>query len=250
MTKNRPEWKPYEVLRTTETDRSGAVRHRENALITEHSMEIWVDGRPVGKLVCTPAYLRELVFGYLLTENMIEGAEDVERLCICEDGTRADISLKEDRSPVRPLKALEAGASVWKPEWIFCLEDAFEEDMPLHARTGSAHGCYLMIDGEIVFRCEDIGRHNALDKVIGDALFHGRNLKKAVVYTTGRIPADMVRKALRAEIPVLVSRKKPTMNALLLAADYGQTIIGEAKKNRMTVYETSVTLCKKEEENV
>ncbi|MGN0314254.1 MAG: formate dehydrogenase accessory sulfurtransferase FdhD [Fusicatenibacter sp.] len=253
----------YTKVQVLEADRSGIARYREDPVITEHLIDVYINERLVMKLTCTPSHLAELVLGRLLTEGMIKSAGDVGNIYICEYGRRARVFLrgfeKGENKPeqaahieitpscctgnhilddyfVRPMKVEKIKSFVWKQEWIFKLMDVFEHDMPLHRKTGSTHSCYLMIDGDILFQCEDIGRHNALDKVIGYALCHSLDLKRAVVYTTGRIPTDMTVKAIRAGIPVLASRKKPTAEALLLADEYGLTLIGDANKNKMTIY--------------
>ena len=268
------ELKLFDSLQVTETDRDGISGSREDDVITEHLMDVYINEHLTMKLTCTPSHLAELVLGRLLTEGIVESTEEVDHIYVCEYGRRARVFLKGydgaqkneqkdlgekpdslgkdayvEMTPscctgnhilndyfVRSMQVKPVDSLSWKRRWIFHLMDVFEADTPLHSRTGSTHSCYLMIDGEIMFRSEDIGRHNALDKVIGYALRHGLDLTKAIVYTTGRIPTDMAMKALRAGIPVLVSRKKPTAEALQLAAEYGLTIIGEAKKNKMLLY--------------
>lgn len=264
----------YTDLETAVTGRDGTVRERKHAVITEHLMDVYINEKLTMKLTCTPSHLAELVVGRMLTEGIIEDAEEVDSIYICEYGRRARVFLKGYEAGKMQLSEEEGETSsyvemtpscctgnhiindyfvrsmsiervrplVWKREWIFRLMDAFEADTPLHSKTGSTHSCYLMIAGDILFQWEDIGRHNALDKAIGFAVCQGLDLTKAIVYTTGRVPTDMAMKALRAGIPVLVSRKTPTKEALLLAADYGLTIIGEAKKDRMTTYGESINL--------
>lgn len=222
-------------LSVKETDRSGKTVFREETIIREHHMDVSINEKRVLKMICTPAHLPELVAGRMLTEGMIKTADDVACIFISEDGRNAKAVLKKE-IPAGAVRLEKAGHFKWKQEWIFTLTDEFEKDMPLYQKTQSAHGCYLMINGSIAFQCEDIGRHNALDKVIGYALFQGLDLTKAIVYTTGRVAADMAEKVLRAGIPVLASRKKPTVEAIMMAEMYGLTIIGEAKRNKMTVY--------------
>ena len=83
----------------------------------------------------------------------------------------------------------------------------------------------MLHKGEIVFACEDLGRHNALDKAVGCAVLAGLPLAECVLYTSGRVPLDMVRKAIRAGVPVLVSKSMPTVQSAELAAEYGLQLV-------------------------
>lgn len=93
-----------------------------------------------------------------------------------------------------------------------------------------------MTEGEIVFQCEDIGRHNALDKTIGYALRRGIDLTNCAVYSSGRMPVDMVRKVIRAGIPLLVSKEQPTWEAVELAKSCQLVLIGRCKSGRFVLY--------------
>ena len=91
--------------------------------------------------------------------------------------------------------------------------------------TRAVHSCFVLHKGEIVFACEDLGRHNALDKAVGCAVLAGLPLAECVLYTSGRVPLDMVRKAIRAGVPVLVSKSMPTVQSAELAAEYGLQLV-------------------------
>ncbi len=126
-----------------------------------------------------------------------------------------------------PLKKIEP--IDWKADWIYALSKRFEEGMPLHSQTGATHSCFLMQEGKILFTCEDIGRHNALDKAIGYALRQGIDLKKCIVFSSGRIPTDMAMKAIQAGIPILASKASVSDAAIELAGEYGLTLLGKCR---------------------
>ncbi len=160
-----------------------------------------------------------------------ENSAAVETVASCCTGNQIlDRSLALDPE-LRPA----AGREVRK-EWIFRLADAFAREQPLYAATRSIHSCILSRCGRILFSCEDIGRHNALDKAIGYALLHEIPLPECEVYTSGRIPLDMTEKVIRAGIPVLVSKAAPTVEAVELARSCGIMVIGQARPDSFRLY--------------
>lgn len=229
-------------------------------VIREHLLEVYVNEILTMKLTCTPELLAELVLGRLLSEGMVSCAEDVEALYICEQGLRARVFLKygperpvngsfventpscctgnrilndyfmagEELKPVKPVP--------WETEWIKELAGCMKQDMPLHQQTRGTHSCFLARRGELLFACEDIGRHNALDKVIGWAMRNGVCLTECMVYVSGRVPIDMEIKVLRAHIPILISKEAPTAESLNLAREYQLTVIGMKKNGTMLLY--------------
>ena len=122
--------------------------------------------------------------------------------------------------PLRPVPGLAL-----QPEWVQTLTAAMHAGLPLYRATRAVHSCFVLHKGEIVFACEDLGRHNALDKAVGCAVLAGLPLAECVLYTSGRVPLDMVRKAIRAGVPVLVSKSMPTVQSAELAAEYGLQLV-------------------------
>ena len=228
-------------------------------LVAEHTMEIYLNDTPAYEVVCSPTDLPELVLGRLLSDGVIQSTDEVELLYLCENGLRAKVYLPNwepatDRPAVEQVSTCCTGNRTiadlfrnqtpprhlkpiaYEQRWIFRLAEAMKEDMPLYAATHGTHSCLLMHKGEILRRAEDIGRHNALDKVLGWALMQGIPLEECIVYTSGRIPVDMVIKVIRAGVPVLASKAMPTRESVLLAEEFGLSLIGAARKDSMVVF--------------
>ena len=228
-------------------------------LVAEHTMEIYLNDTPAYEVVCSPTDLPELVMGRLLSDGVIQSIDEVELLYLCENGLRAKVYLP-GWEPVGDQPAVEQVSTcctgnrtiadlfrnqtppkhlrpiAYEQRWIFRLAEAMKEDMPLYAATHGTHSCLLMHKGEILRRAEDIGRHNALDKVLGWALMQGIPMEECIVYTSGRIPVDMVMKVIRAGVPVFASKAMPTRESVLLAEEFGLSLIGAARKDSMVVF--------------
>lgn len=124
----------------------------------------------------------------------------------------------------------------WEPEWVFALADRFAAGMPVHQLTCATHSCFLARETALLFQCEDIGRHNAIDKAVGYALINGIDLRRSLLYSSGRMPADMAAKAIRAGIPLLASKGSPTASAIALARQHQLTLVCAARRDRMKLF--------------
>lgn len=237
-----------------------AVNVKENTeriLPEEHSLTIFVNEIETYRVICTPALLPELVLGRLKTEGVISSIDEVETLSICSQGLRARVFLTHpvrlqsspEQVPTcctgnRTLAGLDQTENVPKtlspiafsPVWIDQLAQCLNTQMPLYAQTRSTHGAFLMQNGDVLVSAEDLGRHNALDKVVGWAMKRGVDLSQCLLFTTGRVPVDMTIKAIRAGVPVLCSKARPTKQAVELAERFGLTLLGEANGHGFVTY--------------
>ena len=162
-------------------------------LQAEHRLEVRVAGLPPLSLVCTPEYLVELTLGHLFAKGLIDSTADVRLLHLNCPGTVATAVLCDERaakkdmvcSGVAPRAPLSDAApdtspsADWDLSWVKALTERFCSDTPMHRKTHGAHSCFIAVDGAVVFECEDIGRHNAFDKVLGHALRRGVDLRRA-----------------------------------------------------------------------
>lgn len=219
----------------------GCSSEDDYALQTEHHLEVRVEGRVPVTLVCSPEYLLELTLGHLFAEGLIGGVDEVRLLHLNRPGTVATVVLRtegmgekgEGLLDVVPDAAPFAG---WDLSWVRALADRFCADTPMHRKTHGAHSCFIAMDGAVVFECEDIGRHNAFDKVLGHALRRGIDLSRTMVFTSGRTPSDVIAKAARAGIPVLVSAAVPTDQAVALAQEKGVTLFSWARSKSFRLF--------------
>lgn len=218
----------------------------EAALPTEHAAVLYVNEQPAFRVVCTPELLPQLALGRLLTEGWIASAGEVEQIAVCAEGLKISVYLTHPLtarsaaaqevsscctdnitlgSPVelRPLR--NAPHLDLPPEWVDALAAAMSAGLPLYQATHAVHSCFVLHRGRILCACEDIGRHNALDKAVGSVMLAGVPLHECVLYTSGRVPMDMVRKAIRAGVPALVSKTMPTVQSLELAQEYGLQLL-------------------------
>ena len=229
----------------------------EAAVPTEHVAALYVNEQPAFRVVCTPELLPQLALGRLLTEGWIASAGEVEQIAICAEGLKISVHL------THPLTARSAAAQEVSscctdnitlgspvelqplrgapqldllPEWVDALAAAMSAGLPLYQATHAVHSCFVLHRGHIFCACEDIGRHNALDKVLGWALEQGIPLGECIVYTSGRIPVDMVLKVIRAGVPVFASKAMPTAESVALAKEFGLTLIGAARAGSMVLF--------------
>ena len=222
---------------------SGAARD----VAAEHWMDVLIDERPAMRVVCTPEHLDEQVAGRLLTEGLVRSAEEIETIYICEQGFRARVMLRGEAGsllsaaqedviatcctdnrtllqggrreipPVRP--------AAWSREWVTRLAERMGREEPLYGATHAVHSCYLAMEDRVLCCREDIGRHNAMDKAVGWACVAGVDLSRCLLFTTGRMPSDMVSKAARAGVPLLASKTYPTDRGIELAKAARLTLV-------------------------
>lgn len=237
----------------------GSRTSTSTLLQTENAVRVFVNGELTMRLMCSADHLIELVLGRMRTEDMISSVEEVDQIMVCEHATRVLVYLKDREANVNhehvdtvatcctfnsnlnsmfvkdeelvPLEPIP-----WTVDQVFALSRKFEDDTPAHRATYGAHSCYLAQGEEILYCCEDLGRHNAFDKVVGCAMRDGVDLTKCVVFTSGRVPTDMVAKAIRAHIPMLISKAVPTDLTVEMACAYDLTLICSAHSDSFRVF--------------
>jgi FdhD protein len=220
----------------------------------EEPLEIRVDGRPLAVTMRTPGQDEELAAGFLYGEGLLDTAPDFRPTLeantvdvagplarepgrrsfyttsscgVCGKGALEEVAVHAPRVPEGPVVPRELLAAL--PDGL---------DQPEFARTGGTHATGLFDStGALVLAREDVGRHNAMDKVIGRSLLDGATpLHDALLCVSGRLSFELVQKAAVAGAPILVGVGAPTSLAISLAGDRGLTLCGFARGGRLNVY--------------
>ena len=229
-------------------------------VINETRVELDInDGQVRMAMLCLPRDLKELAVGFLMGEGVLAGPQaltgvevlpgdnrvlvrgefDAEALETLSrrwtwgsgcggGGTSQDL----DRPAFRPVR----GGPCVPGETLLRMLREFERSLDLWRLTGGVHACALASVDEVIVSTEDVGRHNAFDKIIGAAALRGISLADKFVMTTGRLSAEIVSKAVSVRVPMLVSRCAVTGLGVQLARRFGLTLVGFARGRRLNVY--------------
>ena len=234
--------------------RGGSWQQETIAVVTEQAVALTVNGQTLTTLMCTPQHLEALALGFLFNEGWIDGLDAVADVRLCAEAGQVDIWLRHALEPPahwRRTSGCSGGrtraatpAPLAPPPADVRLDAAavtrlmrrLSESQTIYQQTGGVHTSALSDGQEILLSAEDIGRHNSLDKLAGLRLLRQEPPAAPVLLTTGRISSEMLQKAYRMGVAVILSRTSPTSLSVSLAADYGLTLIGYARGGRFTVY--------------
>lgn len=227
--------------------KDGLLTLVRDAIGVEAEIEIRVPGQETVFLSRTPGQDTQLVLGSLFTRGLIQQPEDVAALTFSEYAPRTvvhaalapqvacHLTLVGSPPPVRGDEAEEL--VVRGAERIFELRDAFEARQRIYRVTGAMHGAALFnLQGEMLAFAEDIGRHNAFDKVIGEALLRGVLHRAEIALLSSRLALELTMKAAMAGIKILAGISVATHSSVELAEARGITLIGRLRRQEMNIY--------------
>jgi FdhD protein len=241
---------------------SGAADHRADLLAVEEPLEIRADGAALTVTMRTPGDDIDLAAGFLFTEGLLPRLDEVHEIRMCDQNVAAvtlkpgaelagagrnflttsacGVCGKDSIEAIRVRSAFDVAADPVRvsPALLAALPDRLRRAQRVFSSTGGLHAAGLFrADGTLVVLREDVGRHNAVDKVAGWALRAGRlPLAGHILLVSGRASFELAQKAIMMGIPVLAAVSAPSSLAASLAADSGLTLVGFLRGSTMNVY--------------
>ena len=227
----------------------------ETAVVTERPLTLFLNGREIVTMMTIGDHPDYLAVGYLLNQNML-GPED-RIIGVDYDEEIETVVVRTDRETdfedKLKKKTLTSGCAqgtvfgdlmekfeevrldpeaVLRTSWLYALTRKINTAPSLYLAAGAIHGCVLCEEDRPLLYMEDVGRHNAVDKIAGYMHLNGISPKGKIFYTTGRLTSEMVIKTVQMGIPILISRSGFTAWGVELARQAGLTLIGRAKGKR------------------
>jgi FdhD protein len=241
-------------MRTYLKVRADRVEEVAGEVVREQPLSVYVNGEKFLTLLCSPMNLDALVVGYLWMEKVIADPREITRLEISPVDGRAEVTLAQPvtlpteriltsgcgggitfRIDHRLFPRLNSSLRVRSAELGARMKDLFGAAVH-YQRSRGIHGAALADRDRLLFVAEDVGRHNAVDKVKGAALMRGVPTEDLVLLSTGRVSSEMLLKAARMGVPVVASRTSPTEMAVALAEQLGVTVCGYVRPDGLNLY--------------
>jgi FdhD protein len=235
-------------------------KSQKDCIVREVPLTIILNGKELVTLQCSPLGLKNLAVGFLLSEGILRPEGKVKEIELNERGwyirvvlegdSFVDLSLLSSRvigtgcaggvsfyraADAKGCLPLDSEVKIQKKKVLDLMRD-FQERSSLFKTTGGVHSCALCGQKEIEAFADDIGRHNAVDKVLGECFLKGISVQDKVILSSGRISSEILIKVAKQKIPIIISRSATTDLAVELAEKLRITLIGFARGKRMNIY--------------
>jgi len=253
------EVREFTILRVTEEGRSEV----EDVVATEFPLTIILDNQELVTMLCTPKDLKYLAIGFLYSEGLIQNKAEITKIILDDRKGVVRVETEGDKGIAREAlfkrlitSGCGRGASFYSAAdttnqekvesemkisaaEVFALAREFQLRSQVYRATHGVHSAALCDTKNILIFTEDIGRHNAIDKIFGQCLLEDIPIDDRMIITSGRMSSEIVLKVARRNIPIVISKSAPTNLAVDLAARLGVTLIGFVRGRKMNVYTDS-----------
>ena len=235
---------------------NGALEPLHGRVVSEFPMQLIVNGREIATLIGSPHDLRFLVAGFLRLQGFVRSLDDFEMFSVCEEFGAANVKISgELPERLKPVLTSGCGTGVSfsmpeapprpparsalppiNPARIFTLMDELAKRADSYRTHGGIHSAAVGRADRLMLYAEDLGRHNTLDRIAGEALFKGIDLNDTMLVTSGRVSTEMVAKATILGVRLIASRTSPTDMAVKLCDQSGICLCGYVRSGKITVY--------------
>lgn len=239
---------------------NGRIQEQIDHVVAEKPLTLYLNGEEFATMVCTPNNLKELIIGFLASEGFIRKYDEIKNLHIDEDRGFSYIDLYSQTTTSHEFHSKRfIGSCCGKSRQFYFYNDSrtartststltltpkqcisfiqqLQEDSIIFQETGGVHNAALFsTDGKVIMMT-DIGRHNALDKILGYCILNKIPVKDKIIAFSGRISSEVLLKAAKIGVGVILSKSAPTNLALELANDLNITAIGFIRGNSFNIY--------------
>ena len=227
------------------------------SVVIERPLTIFLNSQEIVTVMTVGDYPDMLAVGFLLNQNMLRADDEIISIDFDDDLDIVIVRTKRETDFEQQLKkkTLTSGcaqgtvfgdlmekfekisigsSAILKTSWLYALSQKINSTPSLYLKVGAIHGCILCQEDQPLIYMEDVGRHNAIDKIAGYMFLKKIGAKDKIFYTTGRLTSEMVIKTVQMGIPILISRSGFTAWGVELAIEAGLTLIGRAKGRRFT----------------
>ncbi len=238
----------------------GTSIQAEELVVRESSLTVVLDRQELATMLCLPADLKALAVGFLFSEGFIKRRDDIAKIAVDNRKSIVRVETREGRGPDPEVlrrriitSGCGKGASFYRladaaagiainsdftmaAADVQALVDEFQQGSDLHRVTRGVHSAALCGSREIIMFADDVGRHNTIDRIVGRCLLENVPAASHGLIFSGRISSEMLLKAARAGIPVVISVASPTNVAVRMAREMGMTVVGRARGTSLNVY--------------
>jgi FdhD protein len=238
--------------------KNGVLEPTETPLPREFPLKLTVNGRELATLIASPHDLRFLVAGFLRLQGFVASLDDFFMLSVCQDFGVANVQVRKDlperlqpvltsgcgtgvtftvpEPPEREGRASAGEGGPIAPAHLFAVMDELARRAEAYRRHGGIHSAAVADRESLLIYAEDIGRHNTIDRLAGEALFRGIDLSGKMLITSGRVSSEMAAKAAHLGVALIASRTSPTDMAVKICRSAGITLVGYLRGGRFTTY--------------
>ncbi len=239
---------------------NGTAEELDDQVTVEAPVTIYLNGSELVTLLCTPEKIDCLALGFLRSEGLLTSLDDLDTIRVQEDKGLVEIDLKSKADLAEKLygkrtvtsgcgkgtvffnvldslhsSSLEGTLEI-APDRVISLMESLQDKAEVFKKTGGVHSAALASREQILYFYEDIGRHNAIDKIIGECILDRIATDDKIIISSGRLSSEILLKTVKLKIQMLISRAAPTSLCIELAEKLNVTLVGFVRGRRLNIY--------------